>query len=292
MKVQRRFFVGIAIAVGLATFAATSSAQTQPQPISVKPLTGGVYFVQGGAGSNSGFIVGKTGVIVVDAKMTADSAKEMLAAIAKVTPKPVTTVILTHSDADHVNGLAGFPTGLTIIAQENCKKEMEASLNKPGMPAPKDYMPTKTVDKKEATTIDGVRLEMLHWAPAHTSGDLVVYLPGQKIVFTGDIVAAQMPYPLIHLEKNGSSEGWIESMKGILALNAVTFVPGHGDLQTKDDLEKRLASAEERHAKIQELVKQGKSLDEIKQELGEAAAGSNQRFASFTEVVYKELTTK
>jgi cyclase len=292
MKVQRRFFVGIAIAVGLATFAATSSAQTQPQPISVKPLTGGVYFVQGGAGSNSGFIVGKTGVIVVDAKMTADSAKEMLAAIAKVTPKPVTTVILTHSDADHVNGLAGFPTGLTIIAQENCKKEMEASLNKPGMPAPKDYMPTKTVDKKEATTIDGVRLEMLHWAPAHTSGDLVVYLPGQKIVFTGDIVAAQMPYPLIHLEKNGSSEGWIESMKGILALNAVTFVPGHGDLQTKDDLEKRLASAEERRAKIQELVKQGKSLDEIKQELGEAAAGSNQRFASFTEVVYKELTTK
>jgi cyclase len=292
MKVQRRFFVGIAIAVGLATFAATSSAQTQPQPISVKPLTGDVYFVQGGAGSNSGFIVGKTGVIVVDAKMTADSAKEMLAAIAKVTPKPVTTVILTHSDADHVNGLAGFPTGLTIIAQENCKKEMEASLNKPGMPAPKDYMPTKTVDKKEATTIDGVRLEMLHWAPAHTSGDLVVYLPGQKIVFTGDIVAAQMPYPLIHLEKNGSSEGWIESMKGILALNAVTFVPGHGDLQTKDDLEKRLASAEERRAKIQELVKQGKSLDEIKQELGEAAAGSNQRFASFTEVVYKELTTK
>jgi cyclase len=288
MKLQRHFFFGIAILVGLAALATVSSAQTQPQPISVKTLTGDVYFVQGGAGSNTGFIVGKTGVIVVDAKMTADSAKDMLAAIAKVTPKPVTTVIITHSDADHVNGLAGFPTGLTIIAQDNCKKEMEESLNAPRMAAPKDYLPTKTVDKKETTTIDGVRLELFHWAPAQTSGDLLLYLPEQKIVFTGDIVATQTPYPIIHLEKNGSSERWVETMKGILALDAVTFVPGHGDLQTKDDLEKRLAGTEAQRAKIQQLAAQGKSLDEIKQDLGETSTGNNQRFPTFTEVVYKE----
>jgi cyclase len=292
MKFQKHLLLGIAMIVVSAT---VTSAQTQPQPISVTPLMGGVYFVQGGAGSNTGFIVGKSGVITVDAKMTADSAKEMLVAIAKITPEPVTTVILTHSDADHVNGLAGFPTGLTIIAQENCKKEMEESLSNPRMPAPKDYLPTKTVDRKETSTIDGARIEMLHWAPAHTSGDLIVYLPAQKIVFTGDIVATQLPYPIIHLEKHGSSEGWIETMKGILALNADTLVPGHGDLQTRADLEKRLASTEERRAKIKELVAQGKSLDDIKQALGESAApatGNGPRFPSFTEVVYQELTKK
>ncbi len=299
MKYQNRFALAFVLMASLNVVAISTGAQAPPAPapITVKPLNGNVYWTQGGSGSNTGIIVGTNGVFVVDAKQTVDSAKETLADIAKITPKPVTDVIITHSDGDHVNGLAGFPTGLTIIAQENCKKEMEASLNNPQGAAPRDYLPTKTVDKKESLTIDGVSVTLLHWAPAHTSGDLVVYLPSQKIVFTGDIVAAQMPYPLIHLEKNGTSLGWIETMKGILALDADNFVPGHGDLQTRADLEKRLADAQARRAKIQELVAQGKSLDDVKTALGEApaaapAGGRGPRFASFTEVVYQELTKK
>ena len=91
--------------------------------------------------------------------------------------------------------------------------------------------------------IDGVRFELLHWAPAHTSGDLIVYLPAEKIVFTGDIIATQLPDPLIHLEKNGSSEGWITTAKGIAGLDADQFVPGHGDVQTKADIQGRLTKA-------------------------------------------------
>jgi cyclase len=283
---RARFAVLIVLA------SAAAWAQTPPQPISIKPLKGNVYWVTGGVGSNTGFVVGDNGVISIDSKMTAESAKELLAALAKITPKPVTDVILTHSDSDHVNGLAGFPTGLTIIAQENCKKEMEASASSP-RPAPPGYLPTKTVDKKESTKIDGVHLTLLHWAPAHTSGDLVVYLPDQKVVFTGDIVATQRPLPLIHLEKNGTSAGWIETMKGLVALDADTFVPGHGDLQTKADLRKRLADAEERRAKVQELVAGGKSLEEVKKAVGESdapAAPGAPQFASFTEVVYKEFS--
>ncbi|HTR39334.1 MAG TPA: MBL fold metallo-hydrolase [Bryobacteraceae bacterium] len=86
-----------------------------------------VYWV-GGGGGNSGVIIGDKGVIVVDAKTTPAGGKELLEDIAKITPKPVITVILTHSDGDHVNGLAAFPEGITIIAQENNKKEQEAGL--------------------------------------------------------------------------------------------------------------------------------------------------------------------
>src|SRR5437763_13303769 len=101
------------LAIALLSVLATSVIAQQPaQPLSVKPLKQNVYWGQGGAGGNTGIIIGTTGVIVVDAKTTADSAKEMLAEIAKLTPKPVTHVILTHSDGDHVNGLAGFPIGL------------------------------------------------------------------------------------------------------------------------------------------------------------------------------------
>jgi cyclase len=142
-----------------------------------------------------------------------------------------------------------------------------------------------------------VKLVLLHWAPAHTSGDLVVYAPAQKVVFTGDLIAVGMPFTLIHFEKNGTSAGWIESVKGMLALDADIYVPGHGPLQTKDDVQKRLDSVIQRRDQIKALVAQGKSLDEVKQALGESTAapvpgGRGPRFPSFTEVVYKELTTK
>lgn len=285
------FFFAVVVVVG---FSAVAKAQQQPPPLSVKPLNGGVYWTQGGAGGNTGIIVGKDGVIVVDAKTTPASAKEMLAEIAKITPKPVTTVILTHSDADHVNGLAAFPAGLTIISQENCKKEMEASASSRN-PAPQDRLPTKTVANKENLTINGVKLTLLHYTPAHTSGDLMVYLPEQKIVFTGDIIATNQPYTLIHAEKNGSSEGWITTVKGLAGLNAESYVPGHGDLQTKADVQARLAKVQARREEIKKLVAQGKSLDQVKQALGEtdtpAAPGAPQ-FPSYTTVVYNELTKK
>ena len=164
-----------------------------PGPFMVHQLKPNVYWVEGGGG-NSGVIIGDKGVIVVDAKTTPAGGKELLEDIAKITPKPVTTVILTHSDGDHVNGLASFPTGITIIAQENNKKEQEAALAAGGRGAPPaDHLPTQVVTKnKENLKIDGVKLEVFHWAPAHTSGDLVVYLPADKIVFTGDIIATQL----------------------------------------------------------------------------------------------------
>lgn len=296
------------LSLGCLTIAASfalsipAGAQAPPAaPFAVHQLKPNVYWVEGGGG-NSGVIIGDKGVVVVDAKTTPAGGKELLEDIAKITDKPVTTVILTHSDGDHVNGLAAFPTGLTIIAHENNKKEQEAALAAGGRGAPPaDHLPTRVVTKnKETVKLDGVKFELLHWAPAHTSGDLVVYLPAEKIVFTGDIIAAQRPDPLIHLEKHGSSEGWITTTKGIVALDADQFVPGHGDLQTKAQIEKRLSDTEAKRAKIKELVAQGKSLDEIRAAVGDPApppagapgAARGPVFASFTEVVYKELTAK
>jgi cyclase len=278
--------LGAVMDSGGAVFAAQGPP---PEPFSVNLIKDGVYWTRGGAGSNTGFVVGKDGVIVFDAKMTLDSAKEMLAAIAKITPKPVTHVILSHSDADHVNGLSAFPKGVTIIAQENCKKEMEASKDSP-RPAPQDYLPTKTFDKQLDLTIDGVRVQLRHWVPAHTSGDVVMLLPDEKIAFGGDLVDfTQFAY--VHEQKGGNTEGWITSMKEIIALDADTYVSGHGPLQTKDALKAKLAAVESRRQKIKEMVAAGKSLADIKQTAGpeEPASGP---FGSpgFTEVVYHELT--
>jgi glyoxylase-like metal-dependent hydrolase (beta-lactamase superfamily II) len=261
----------------LATAQAPAPPQGQPPvpQLTVKQLKPTVYEVEGGGG-NSTVIIGTNGVIVVDAKTTPAAGTALVAEIAKITPKPITTVIETHSDGDHVNGLAGFPAGVKVIAHENNKKEQDAALAAGGRGAPPaDHLPSQVITKeKEATTIDGVKFEFYHWGPAHTSGDLVVYLPDQKLVATGDIITTNrsIDNPFIHPEKNGSSIGWVANAKGMAKLDADTYVTGHGDVLKKADLQERASRLDERLLKIEAMVKQGKTLDDIKAALPEAPA--------------------
>ena len=292
------------LAFGLAAltvfmFSVPAGAQQQPPPLKVTKIKDNIYWAQGGVGSNDGIIVGNNGVIVVDTKTTPDSEKEVISEIAKITPKSVNTAIITHSDGDHVNGLAAFPAGLAIIAQENCKKEMEASAGSRN-PAPQDRLPTKTYNKTDNLTIDGVHIRLYHWAPGHTRGDTVVYLPDEKVVFGGDLLAGapDRPETLIHLEKHGSSAGWIENVKGMLGLDADTYLTGHGNMMTKADVQKKLDLIQDKYNKIKTMVAQGKSLDEIKTALGEPTAAPPPNpngappFPTLTEVMYKEMSKK
>jgi glyoxylase-like metal-dependent hydrolase (beta-lactamase superfamily II) len=296
-------------------FAIPGLAQQAPPPITMQMLKPDVWAALGGAGGNSTIIIGKTSVIVVDAKQTDPGAKDLLAQIAKITPKPVKTVLITHSDGDHVNGLVAFPAGIKIIATENNKKELDKALAAGGPAAPpSDKLPNTLVTKtKEKMTIDGVKLELYHFAPAHTSGDLIVFLPAQKIASTGDIVVTNRAddNPNVHFEKNGSTEGWLANVKGLIGLNADSYVTGHGTIVTKADLQRKLAATTERRNKIAAMVKEGKSVQDIKAALPDAPApgaaprgatpagapaaapaarGPNPPPLTFVETAYQEIT--
>jgi cyclase len=297
MKNLRKLAFGCAALAAFLSSAASAGAQQQLQPITVTKVKDNVYWARGGAGSNDGIIVGKTGVIVVDTKTTVDSEKGVIAEIGKITPMTVNTAIITHSDGDHVNGLAAFPDGLTVISQENCKKEMEESANSPN-PAPQNRLPSKTYNKTDNLTIDGVSIRLYHWAPGHTSGDTVVYLPDEKIVFGGDLLVTNRPDTGIHLEKHGSAAGWIENAKGMVALDADTYLTGHGDMMTKADVQKKLDFIQDKYNKIKTMVAQRKSLDEIKTSFGESTApappnpNGTPAAATLTEVIYGEVSKK
>ena len=148
------------VLLGFSTLFGLMIAQQQPQyqtgPIVIKQLKDNVYLALAGPApaANSGVIIGNKGVIVIDAKGSADAGKEMLAAIGKLTTKPVTHVILTHSDGDHVNGLAAFPKGITIIAHENNKKEQEAALARGGRgtPLPRPTLPDMGTCRRKPTS--------------------------------------------------------------------------------------------------------------------------------------------
>lgn len=282
MKNVRTMTLAAAVVAAAATSALAQQppqgggAPPAPAPITMKQLAPDVWAGLGGAGGNSTIIIGQTGVIVVDAKTNEAGAKALLEEIAKVTPKPVTTAIITHSDGDHVNGLVAFPAGIKIIAHDGNKKEQEAALAAGGRGAPPaDRLPNQVVTRdKETMTIDGVSLELYHWGPAHTNGDLVVYLPARRIVSTGDIVVTNRAddNPNIHAEKNGTTAGWLLNVKGMIGLNADNYVTGHGDILTKADLQRKLDATQARRDKIAAMVKDGKTLDEIKAALPDAPA--------------------
>ena len=285
-------------------------------PLTMKQLKPDVWAGLGGAGGNSTIIVGRTSVIVVDAKQTEAGARDLLAEIAKITPKPVSTVFLTHSDNDHVNGLVAYPAGVKVIAHVNNRKEQEAAIAAGRNPPPADRLPSQVVTKnKETMTIDGVKLELYHWAPAHTSGDLIVYLPAQKVVATGDIIVTNRAddNPNIHQEKNGSTAGWLTNVKGMIGLNADVYVPGHGELQTRADLQRKLAATTARRNRIATMIKEGKPLADIKAALpdapgpgaparggpppaaggaGAAGRGGGAPPVTYVDIAYAELTAK
>ena len=161
-----------------------------------------------------------------------------------------------------------------------------------------DRLPTKTYDKTDELTIDGVHIRLYHWAPGHTSGDTIVYLPDEKVVFGGDLLVTNRPDTTIHMEKNGSAAGWIKNAKGMLGLDADMYLTGHGEVMTKADVQKKLDFIQDKYDKIKAMVAQGKSLDEVKTSFGEPTAAPPPNpngappAATLTEVIYKEASKK
>jgi glyoxylase-like metal-dependent hydrolase (beta-lactamase superfamily II) len=276
--------------------AAVPPVRPPSSPLQVHQVTPTLYWGEANGG-NVGFVVGEKGVVVIDAGGSPARGQEFVRDIAMVTPKPIAAVILTHADGDHVAGLAAFPAGIQVIAQTETKKAMEAALAAGKAAFPADRLPNHVVAKRELADLAGVKVELLHWAPAHTAGDLVVFVPGQKVVFTGDLFCLDQPRALVHRDRGnaGTSEGWVRSAKATLALHADQFVVGHsgavGGLQTREWLQNFVKVSADERAKVKALIGLGRTLPQIEAEVGDPPLGSKpSRFPPYSEVVYDELT--
>ncbi len=172
---------------------------------------------------------------------------------------------------------------------------MEEAFKDEKMAGLRAYLPTQTYGSDMQLRIPmpegGLALVSLyHFGPAHTSGDTVILFHNEKAAFIGDLAFVGRD-PLIHRQKGGTPSGYIETLKKIIALPADTYLSGHADPLSKDDLRALLKTLEEKMAKVKELVAQGKTLEEIKTALGvQTPAGS--RWPSLVEVMFLELTEK
>ncbi|MCX5806317.1 MAG: MBL fold metallo-hydrolase [Proteobacteria bacterium] len=274
------------------------SKQAQPsrqeiQSVSIQNIKGNIYQVKGGSGANTGFFIGKKEVVVVDSKMTEDAAKQMIWAIRKMTSNPIVHIIITHSDRDHVNGLVGFPQGLTIISHENTRIHMDKAFQSA---RERTYLPDITFsDKLSLYCTDDIknkRIDLIYFGPAHTDGDIIVYFPDEKVAFIGDLIFIDRDQ-LIHLHKNGSSYGLVKVLKSILNLDAEVFINGHGDPASRKDIQNHIQGIEDKQARIKELMKEGKNLDVIKKIYNidnKPAQPGAMVWPSMVETIYLELS--
>ncbi len=217
----------------------------------LRKLAPNVYaYTQGGSPnarfrgiSNAGFIVADDYLFGIDALQAPIPAKAFIAAAKQATGKDFGRLLDTHHHGDHVNGNQFF-THAEILGHPYCRSEVVKAISStPRMwtPTPgvadiaeeRKLVPPTITFKDDLTYFIGDTAVQFRFAgPAHTWGDMMAYLPKQKILFAGDVGF----FWVAPLANNSFVSKWVETCDRIAGWDIDVIVPGHGPIGTKKDL--------------------------------------------------------
>lgn len=224
---------------------------------------------------NSTVIIGEQGVILIDSGSSDEVGKHLGKTIAKLTTKPVTHIINTHHHGDHVLGNIAFGQA-EIISSEICRDMviktgdewialMESMI---GHKLPNTRpVPASVIFSGENARIErsiqGVKL--VFWIPkgSHTVGDMMVYLPKDKVLVGGDILVNRT----IPVMRDAMVKNWLGALEQVQAFDASTIVPGHGPLMKQEDVSKLQRQMAGFYADIEAGYKKGLSDSETRKTL-------------------------
>ena len=236
----------------LAALAGTVAAQSADNTVRARNVAPDVWFAEGQAAlgsaanrnfiSNAGFVVTGAGVVVIDALGSPTLANELIAEIRRVTPQAIRYVIVTHYHADHIYGLQAFKAaGATILAHLAGREYLSSDAARLRLETSRQELFPWIDDKTRIVGADrwldaddtNLRLgshefQIRHVGPAHTSEDLVVFVPNSGVLFAGDLVF-QGRIPFVG---QADSRQWIASLTHLTDFNAQLVIPGHGPVST------------------------------------------------------------
>jgi cyclase len=268
--------IGVLSMVIAAQQGGAGAQQPAPKVVEVEKLKDNLFVLRGnGGGGNTAVFVTTNGVVVVDAK-NPGWGKPILDKIKELTPKPVTTLINTHTHGDHVSGNVEFPAEVDIIVQENTKTNMAKMI--PNSTAADQTVPAQTIFQlnggkglPKRTFKDKMKLfkgpdevDLYYFGRGHTNGDAWVVFPALRIVHAADIFSGKN-LPLLDANNGGSAALIADSLeKGLNTLkNIDTIITGHSTQMTTADLKEYIEFNREFFNDVRTAKKAGKSIDDI-----------------------------
>jgi cyclase len=276
VKLDRREFLLSASLLSVAPLLAGQGDQHFSKvQIKVTPVSGSIYMLQG-EGGNIAASVGDDGIAIVDDQF-APLAGKIRAALKDITgkDKPVRFVINTHFHGDHTGGNLEFSESSTIIAQDNVRKRLAASdpsgnggaIRMENKPAEKAALPIITFEHDVTVHLNGEDIRALHYPAGHTDGDSIIVYAQANVVHMGDDFV-RYGFPFIDINCGGSVQGMIAACENVIRQlpRDVKVIPGHGDLSSLDDVRAYLEMLQGTTDAVQQALKQGKTLEEMKQQ--------------------------
>ena len=227
-------------------------------------------------------LVTNEGVLLVDDKFEVDAAN-ILAMLKTVTNQPVRYVVNTHHHGDHSGGNAQMQmAGAQLISSEQARRHM-VDAKQPGQP-------TVTFVDRALIHLGGKDVELYQFGRAHTSGDVFVYFPGDRVLAAGDTFTFGSATPqLIDYPGGGSAKDWTATLDRALQLDFDTVVPGHGLVTTRAEMRKYRDATLAMRTKVHQMIRDKKSKDEITAVLKSEFDGAQLIFPGLIDGLLNEL---
>ena len=254
-----------------------SQADLSDKPVTFARLSDRAYAYTAEGDPNTGVVIGDDGVMVVDTQATPAMAEDVIRHIRRVTDKPIKYVVLTHYHAVRVLGASAyrpqeiFASQATLeLIRERGRQDMDSEIGRfprlfraaesiPGL-----TWPTITFERELAVRMGELEVRLIHVGGGHTRGDTIVWLPQDKVLFSGDLVE----YNAGIYTGDAQFADWPGSLDGLAALRPERLVPGRGPamLSAADSL-KAIAFTRDfvtaLYACAQEGVRAGKDLRQV-----------------------------
>lgn len=248
-------------------------------------------------------------VIIVDAGQEPGSGKEVVDKLRNITDKPIKYVVITHYHDDHIMAIPWFKQrGAVVIGHEETSRIIKEMGNKlidqrinlfgRGRPELKEILKDAVIDvpdlsfEKKMTIGEGEeRVELLFFGPARTPSDIYLWLPKEKILFTGDAINKSVQP--IHYDYPNIKQ-WTDSMQSAMDLGPALYLPGHGEPFKTDTVKEIIDYYNDLRKGVQAYIDRGIPLQKIQEEFQlpkyKNWRNYNDRFKTHIMVMYKELT--
>ncbi|HEX6433457.1 MAG TPA: MBL fold metallo-hydrolase [Gemmatimonadales bacterium] len=192
---------------------------------------------------NAGFVITSDGVVVIDALASPQQGEQLVQAIRRITPQPIRWLVLTHHHPDHHFGAIVFRRlGARVIAHPDRRvlaseagedALMADWVRVVGLDAMRNFefadIPDRAVTSSDTLRLGGRTVVISHPGPAHSAGDLLVWLPQSRILFAGDLLVEDG----VTMVVDGNSGQLLRALAGIDSQRPRIAVPGHGAIPAR-----------------------------------------------------------